>query len=53
VAPETDAMEALSKMSRTGSSRMMVVDGEHLVGILALKDLLKFFSLKMELEDAG
>ncbi|HEY4563287.1 MAG TPA: CBS domain-containing protein, partial [Thermoanaerobaculia bacterium] len=47
----TDAMEALSRMSRTGISRLMVVDGDRLLGILSLKDLLRFFSLKMELEE--
>jgi Zn-dependent protease/CBS domain-containing protein len=50
VAADTDAMEALSRMSRTGASRLMVVDGDRLLGILTLKDLLRFFSLKMELE---
>ena len=47
----TDAMEALSRMSRTGTSRLMVVDGDRLLGILSLKDLLRFFALKMELEE--
>lgn len=53
VAADTDAMQALAMMSRTGASRLMVVDGDRLLGILALKDLLRFFSLKMELEEAG
>lgn len=53
VAADTDALEALSRMSRTGASRLMVVDGDRLLGILSLKDLLRFFSLKMELEEAG
>ena len=53
VRADTDAMQALSTMSRTGASRLMVVDGDRLLGILALKDLLRFFSLKMELEGAG
>jgi len=53
VDPGTDAMQALAMMSRTGTSRLMVVDGDRLLGILALKDLLKFFSLKMELEEAA
>lgn len=52
VRPETDAMQALSAMSRSGVSRLMVTDGERLLGILTLKDLLKFFSLRMELEEA-
>jgi Zn-dependent protease/CBS domain-containing protein len=51
VSPDTDAMQALSKMNQTGASRLLVVDEERLVGIIALKDLLKFFSLKMELEE--
>ena len=53
VDPGTDAMQALAMMSRTGTSRLMVVDSDRLLGILALKDLLKFFSLKMELEEAA
>jgi Zn-dependent protease/CBS domain-containing protein len=53
VAADTDALEALSRMSRTGASRLMVVDGDRLLGILSLKDLLRFFSLKVELEEAG
>jgi Zn-dependent protease/CBS domain-containing protein len=50
VRPDTDAMQALSAMSRTGVSRLMVTEGDRLLGILTLKDLLRFFSLKMELE---
>jgi len=45
--------EALAAMSRSGASRLMVADGDRLLGILTLKDLLRFFSLKMELEQAG
>lgn len=52
VRADMDAMQALSAMNRTGTSRLMVVDGDRLLGILALKDLLRFFSLKMELEEA-
>jgi predicted transcriptional regulator len=54
ITPETDAVKALSLMHRTGSSRLMVVDGDRLVGIVSLKDMLKFLSLKIELgEDKG
>jgi Zn-dependent protease/CBS domain-containing protein len=53
VAPDLDAMKALSLMSRTGRSRLLVADGDRLLGIISLKDLLKFFSLKMELEEAA
>jgi Zn-dependent protease/CBS domain-containing protein len=53
VGPETDALQALALMSKTGLSRLLVVEGDRLLGILALKDLLKFFGLKIELEGAG
>ena len=49
--PETDSTEALSIMSRNGASRLMVVEGGRLVGVIALKDMLKFLSLKVELDD--
>jgi Zn-dependent protease/predicted transcriptional regulator len=49
IPPETDAVEALSLMNRTGASRLMVVDGDRLAGIVSLKDMLKFLSLKIEL----
>jgi Zn-dependent protease/CBS domain-containing protein len=51
IAPDTDAMKALSRMSRTERSRLMVVDGNRLMGIITLKDLLRFLSLKVELEE--
>jgi Zn-dependent protease/CBS domain-containing protein len=49
--PQFDAMKALSIMSKTGTSRLMVTEGNRLVGVIALKDLLKFLSLKVELEE--
>jgi predicted transcriptional regulator len=49
--PDTDAVDALSRMSRTAASRLMVVQDGRLVGIIALKDLMKFLSVKMELEE--
>jgi Zn-dependent protease len=49
IAPVADALEALARMSRHGLSRLMVVDGGRLVGILALRDLLELFALKVEL----
>ena len=50
VGPDTDATEALSRMSTTGRSRLMVVDEGRLLGTIALKDLLKYLALKVELE---
>jgi CBS domain-containing protein len=37
-------------MNRTGMSRLLVREDGRLVGILALKDVLRFFALKVELE---
>ncbi len=51
IKPQADAMEALSKMSRTGHSRLIVVDDDQLVGMITLKDMLKFLSLKVELDE--
>ena len=49
VAPGADAMHALSIMNRTGNSRLMVVDAERLVGIITLKDIMAFLSVKFDL----
>jgi Zn-dependent protease/predicted transcriptional regulator len=50
ITPDADAVQALSKMSKTGFSRLMVVDGDHLVAVVALKDLLSFLAAKFDLE---
>ncbi len=52
VPPGADAMEALATMNRNQASRLMVVEGDRLLGVLTLKDLLQFFSLKIELDSA-
>jgi len=50
ISPEDDVLKALSIMSIAGNSRLMVVEGDRLVGIVALKDMLTLLSLKMDLE---
>ena len=50
IGPETDAVKALAIMNQTGLSRLLVAENDRLIGILTLKDLLAFFSLKVELE---
>lgn len=50
VTPETDAIRAFSLMNKTGASRLLVTENGRLAGIVALKDLLKFLALKLELE---
>jgi Zn-dependent protease/CBS domain-containing protein len=53
VRPDADALHALAKMQRTGSSRLLVTEGDRLAGIISLKDLLRFLNLKLELEGAS
>jgi CBS domain-containing protein len=50
ISPEADAMDALSTMNRTQNSRLMVAEDSQLVGVISLKDMLGFLSLKLELE---
>jgi Zn-dependent protease/CBS domain-containing protein len=50
IRPDDDALKALGKMQRTGLSRLLVVEDGRLVGIVSLKDLLRFLQLKLELE---
>jgi Zn-dependent protease len=53
ISPDADTLKALSIMSRAGKSRLMVVENNNLVGIIALKDILGFLSAKMDLESYG
>jgi Zn-dependent protease/CBS domain-containing protein len=51
IPPTADALTALGKMQRTGSSRLLVTEGDRLVGILSLKDLMHFMRVKLDLEN--
>ena len=51
ISPDEDPMQALSRMSQTGNSRLLVLEGDKLAGIITLKDILNFLSLKMDLEE--
>jgi Zn-dependent protease/predicted transcriptional regulator len=53
VTPDTDAVKALAQMRSSQNSRLMVVEGGHLVAVLTLKDLLNFLSTKFELESGS
>jgi Zn-dependent protease/CBS domain-containing protein len=48
--PGEDAIQAFRRMNQNEVSRLMVVEEGRLRGVLTLKDLLKFLSLKLELE---
>jgi Zn-dependent protease/CBS domain-containing protein len=52
IPPNAEAEQAFSMLNRTDAGRLMVVDHGHLVGMVTLQDLMKFISLKVELEGA-
>jgi Mg2+/Co2+ transporter CorC len=51
IGSEENANKALEVMNRTGNSRLLVVNGDELEGIISIKDMLSLLSLKMELND--
>lgn len=53
VGADDEATEAMDKFAKGQTSRLMVVREGHLVGILALRDLMKFLAMKNELEGDG
>jgi len=53
ITPDTDALEALTLMSRTGNSRLMVMNEGRLVGIVTLRDLMSFLAMKLQLDGNG
>jgi signal-transduction protein with cAMP-binding, CBS, and nucleotidyltransferase domain len=50
---DTDAVKVLGLMRRTGNSRLMVLENGQLAGVVSLKDLLHFLSIKVDLENNG
>jgi CBS-domain-containing membrane protein len=46
IAPDSDAMGAVARMSRAESSHLLVVEEGRLVGVIALQDLLEFLASK-------
>jgi Zn-dependent protease/CBS domain-containing protein len=48
---DADANEALDQMQRNASSRLVVTEGDRVVGMLVLKDLLRFLQIRSELEN--
>jgi CBS domain-containing protein len=50
VAPDSDALQALNAMRRASLPGLLVVENDRLLGVLRLKDLLGFLSMKLKLE---
>lgn len=51
IGPNADASAALEQMQRTGQSRLLVTENGVLVGVLSLRDLLNFLSVRMDIGD--
>ena len=51
IGPTTDAAKALAKMNSSQASRLLVAEGDRLVGIISLKDLMGLISRRLELEE--
>jgi Zn-dependent protease len=49
VSPDLDAVRALSLMNRTCNSRLLVIEKGRLVGLIAMKDLMRLLQIKMDL----
>ena len=50
IAPDDDALDAMSIMQRTGVRSLMVTSGDGLIGTISLSDLLRFLDPKLDLE---
>jgi CBS domain-containing protein len=53
VTPGTDAFETLKAMQRSSNSSLVVAENDKVVGVITLRDLLDFLTLKMDLEGLG
>jgi CBS domain-containing protein len=53
IAPDADSVQAIALMRKYNASRLLVAEGGRLVGIITLKDLMKFLAVKVELDEPG
>jgi Zn-dependent protease/predicted transcriptional regulator len=51
IGPDEDVMKALALMQKTGRSRLIVAEGDKLAGVIALKDIMGYIALKLDLEE--
>jgi len=49
IASGARALDALKLMQKLGSGRLMVVDGERLVGMLSMRDVMDFMTVRLQL----
>ncbi|WP_119165877.1 site-2 protease family protein [Algihabitans albus] len=53
VGPSADVAQALTAMRRTGRDHVMVAEGAELRGVVALSELQRYLSFKLEIEQSG
>jgi Zn-dependent protease len=51
IGPDEDVLKALALMQKTRRSRLLVAEEGRLVGVIALKDIMGYISLKLDLEE--
>jgi Zn-dependent protease len=50
VSPDADGLQVLERIQRAPAYRLLVADGDHLVGMVGIRDLLEFVNLKTQVE---
>jgi CBS domain-containing protein len=50
ISPDMDAMAVLAHVTRTRNSRLLVTEGDRLVGLITLRDVMNFLNAKLNLE---
>ncbi len=50
ISPDTDAIDALTRMTRGGRSWLLVAEHDHLEGMVTLRDLLKYVAIHLDLD---
>ena len=53
IAASADVIEAIELMCAQSTSRLIVIEQNRLAGVITLKDLYGFFSLKVNLQESG
>jgi Zn-dependent protease/CBS domain-containing protein len=51
IGPDEDVLKALALMQKTRRSRLLVAEGGRLAGVIALKDIMGYIALKLDLEE--
>ena len=50
VSPDTDALQALTKIQETGGGGLLVTERNHLLAIISPRDLMDFLAAKLEMQ---